>query len=141
MTPTPKQPTKISVPDSLNRITNHWSPKVVASINDSYDMRIVKVSGDFVWHSHTDTDELFYVLAGNLIIKLREPGRDESSQLEDVLLATGDVTVIPKGMRHCPVTVAGEECSIMVIEPSGVVNTGDATDTRGLKNAAEVIHS
>lgn len=104
-------------------------------------MRIVKVSGDFVWHSHTDTDELFYVLAGNLTIKLREPGRDESSQLEDVHLATGDVTVIPKGMRHCPVTVAGEECSIMVIEPSGVVNTGDATDTRGLKNAVEVLHS
>jgi mannose-6-phosphate isomerase-like protein (cupin superfamily) len=104
-------------------------------------MRIVKVSGDFVWHSHTNTDELFYVLAGNLTIKLREPGRDESSQLEDVLLATGDVTVIPKGMRHCPVTVAGEECSIMVIEPSGVVNTGDATDTRGLKNAVEVLHS
>jgi mannose-6-phosphate isomerase-like protein (cupin superfamily) len=141
MDPTAKQPTKISIPDSLNRITNHWSPKVVASINNSYDMRIVKVSGDFVWHSHTDTDELFYVLAGNLTIKLREPGRDESNQLEDVFLATGDVTVIPKGMRHCPVTVAGEECSIMVIEPSGVVNTGDASDTRGLKNAVEVLHS
>ncbi|KFY87227.1 hypothetical protein V498_07238 [Pseudogymnoascus sp. VKM F-4517 (FW-2822)] len=140
MSSAPKQPTKVSIPDSLNRITNHWSPNLVASINDSYDVKIVKVSGDFVWHSHPDTDEFFYVLAGNLTIKLREPGQDESNQLEDVFLATGELTVIPKGVRHCPVIVPGEECAIMVIEPSGVVNTGDATDTRGLKNATNILY-
>ncbi|CAL5871610.1 uncharacterized protein PFLUO_LOCUS5863 [Penicillium psychrofluorescens] len=131
-----QQPTKVSIPDSLQQVTRHWAPKRVASLNDAYDVRIVKVAGEFVWHSHTDTDELFYILSGDLTIQLREPGNEQTKDLKDIQLSAGEMVVIPKGVRHRPVT-NGQECAIMVLEPSSVVNTGDATDTKGLKNAVE----
>lgn len=133
----PRQPSKVSIPRSLEQISSHWSPKRVASLNDSYDVRIVKVAGEFVWHSHADTDELFYILSGDLTIQLREPGNEHGQDLEDIVLTAGEMVVIPKGLRHRPVTTEGKECAIMILEPSTVVNTGDATDTNGLKNAVE----
>ncbi|KAA8648394.1 hypothetical protein EYZ11_000358 [Aspergillus tanneri] len=135
--PNQHQPTKVSIPNSLAKISSHWSPKLVASLNNSYDIKIVKVSGDFVWHSHPDTDELFYILSGNLTIKLCEPENKETEDLKDVNMSEGDMIVIPKGVRHCPATVGGQEVAIMLIEPSGVVNTGDAADTKGLKAVVE----
>ena len=105
----------INLNDALERFTEHWSPKTVACIND-YEARIAKVQGEFVWHQHADTDEFFLTLRGELTIELE--GR------ESVVLRPGDVFVVPKGVRHRP--RAASEAAILLLEPSSVVNTGDA---------------
>lgn len=98
----------------LSAFTEAWSPKVVARLND-YEVKVVKLAGEFVWHSHADTDELFLVLAGSLTIRLRAG---------DVCLGPGQLWVVPRGVEHCP--VADGEVHAVLIEPAGVVNTGDA---------------
>ena len=98
----------------LSLFTELWSPKVIASVND-YDVKLVKVKGEFVWHRHEDTDELFLVLRGRLRIQMREGA---------VELGPGQMYVVPKGVEHCP--VADEETHALLLEPRGVVNTGDA---------------
>ena len=98
----------------LARFSDHWSPKVVARMND-YEIKVVKVRGEFTWHTHDDTDELFLVIDGRLTIQLRDG---------DVTLGPGQLYVVPKGVEHCP--IADGEVQAMLIEPSGVVNTGDA---------------
>ncbi|NVJ51134.1 MAG: cupin domain-containing protein [Gammaproteobacteria bacterium] len=102
----------VNLHHQLAKITEHWSPRVIAQLNDYY-FKLVKVKGDFVWHSHEDTDEAFLVLEGQLTIKFRE---------YDVELKRGELFVVPRGVEHCP--VAADECSILIIEPRGVVNTG-----------------
>ena len=92
----------------------HWSPKVVARIND-YDVKVVRILGEFVWHTHEDTDELFLVLDGTLTIQLRD---------RDVVLTPGELFVVPRGVEHCP--KAESEVKALLFEPEGVVNTGDA---------------
>ncbi len=92
---------------------DHWKPRVVAEMND-YQFKLAKIKGEFVWHNHPDTDETFVVIEGRLDIEFRE-GK--------VTLEKGEMYVIPKGVEHKP--VAYKECHIMVIEPKGVVNTGD----------------
>jgi mannose-6-phosphate isomerase-like protein (cupin superfamily) len=104
----------VNIDAALGRFSETWSPKRVATLND-YDIKVVKIQGDFVWHTHEDTDELFLVLAGQLTIQLR--GRD-------VVLGPRELFVVPKGVEHCP--RADEPVSAMLIEPHGVVNTGDA---------------
>lgn len=91
-----------------------WSPRVIAQMND-YQFKLVKVQGEFVWHSHSDTDEAFIVLDGRLDIEFRD-GK--------VTLEAGEMFVVPKGVEHRP--MAERECQIMLIEPMGVTNTGDA---------------
>jgi len=98
----------------LSLVTELWSPKVIARVND-YDVKVVKVKGQFVWHRHEDTDELFLVLLGRLRIQMREG---------DVEVGPGQMYVVPKGVEHCP--VAEEETHALLLEPRGVVNTGDA---------------
>jgi mannose-6-phosphate isomerase-like protein (cupin superfamily) len=98
----------------LALVTELWSPKVIARVND-YDVKVVKVKGQFVWHRHEDTDELFLVLLGRLRIQMREG---------DVDVGPGQMYVVPKGVEHCP--VAEEETHALLLEPRGVVNTGDA---------------
>jgi mannose-6-phosphate isomerase-like protein (cupin superfamily) len=98
----------------LARVTEHWSPKVVARLND-YEIKVVKVQGEFVWHSHADTDELFLVLSGELTIQLRDG---------DVVVQPGQLYVVPRGVEHCP--RANGEVHAVLMEPAGVVNTGDA---------------
>ena len=98
----------------LDRISEHWAPKVVARMND-YEVKLVKVLGEFVWHSHEETDELFLVLSGELTIRLRD---------REVRLGAGQLYVVPRGVEHCP--VAAGEVAAMLVEPVGVVNTGDA---------------
>ncbi|GAD98131.1 hypothetical protein NECHADRAFT_77368 [Paecilomyces variotii No. 5] len=110
---------------------------VLASINNEYEIKVAKLSGEFVWHSHPTTDEVFYILSGNLTIRLNEPGRERG--LEDVDLSEGDIFVVPKGVRHCPVTKDGEETVVLLMEPSGVVNTGDSAPVEGRTNAVEDI--
>jgi mannose-6-phosphate isomerase-like protein (cupin superfamily) len=98
----------------LAAVGEHWSPKVVARLND-YDVKVVKVQGEFVWHRHDDTDELFLVLVGDLTIELRDG---------DVVLRPGQLYVVPRGVEHCP--RAAGEVHALLLEPRGVVNTGDA---------------
>ena len=98
----------------LSLVTELWSPKVIARVND-YDVKVVKVKGQFVWHRHEDTDELFLVLLGRLRIQMREG---------DVEVGPGQMYVVPKGVEHCP--VADDETHALLLEPRGVVNTGDA---------------
>lgn len=131
------QPTKVSTTTTLQKVQSFWSPKLIGSLNDAYEIKLAKLSGKFVWHSHPDTDELFFVLSGDLTIKFRELGGNQD--LEDVNLTAGEMIIVPKGVRHCPVTRDGEEVSVMLIEPTGVINTGDAETTEGLTNAVEDI--
>ncbi|MET7770086.1 cupin domain-containing protein [Nocardia sp. NPDC005366] len=98
----------------LSSFSQYWSPKVVARLND-YEIKVVKLSGEFVWHKHDDTDELFFVIEGELTIRMRDG---------DVHLRSGQLFVVPRGVEHCP--VARGEVHAMLIEPAGVVNTGDA---------------
>ena len=112
----------INFQDKLSRFTDHWAPKVVAQMND-YQLKLVKIQGEFVWHSHTDTDEVFIVLDGRMRIELRDGGVD---------LGPGEMFVVPKGVEHKP--SAPDECRILLVEPSGVVNTGEAGGARTAPN-------
>ena len=104
----------VDLAERLSQFSEHWSPKVVARLND-YEVKVVKVEGGFVWHTHEDTDELFLVLAGELTIQLRDG---------DVVLRPGQLYVVPRGVEHRP--SAEGEVHALLIEPTGVVNTGDA---------------
>ncbi len=95
-----------------------WSPRVVARVND-YDVKITHAVGEFVWHDHPDTDEFFLVTAGRLTISLDDP-----HQPRQVVLSPGDIYVVPRGVRHRPVADAGTR--LLLLEPRGTVNTGDA---------------
>lgn len=105
---------KVNLARKFAAIDDLWSPGIVAEIND-YKVQIVKVKGEFVWHSHPDTDDLFLVVKGNVVIQLRD---------RDVELSEGELFVVPKGVEHCP--RADEEAELLLIEPKGTVNTGDA---------------
>ncbi|WP_340561812.1 cupin domain-containing protein [Streptomyces sp. GSL17-111] len=122
---TPRAPRPVNLAEQLARFGEHWSPKIVATLND-YDVRVVKVKGEFVWHTHEDTDELFLVLSGRLTIRLRDG---------DVVLRPGELYVVPRGVEHCP--FAEEETAALLLEPSGTVNTGDAGGA--LTRAAETL--
>ena len=98
----------------LATFDDHWSPRRIATLND-YEVKLVKVAGEFVWHSHHDTDELFLALTGRLTIQLRD---------RDVVLEPGELFVVPSGVEHCP--RADVETACLLLEPAGVVNTGDA---------------
>lgn len=135
-----KQPQKLSIPSTLPGITSHWSPKIIASLNNAYEIKIAKLAGEFVWHSHPETDELFYILSGSMTMRFKEQPENSEPQhaaLDDVEMEEGDVLVVPRGVRHCPVTKDGMEVVVMLMEPGGVVNTGDAERAEGLTNAVE----
>ena len=105
----------ISLADKFSKFNDVFQPKVIAEMND-YQFKLARVKGDFVWHSHEDTDETFIVVEGELTIDFRD-GR--------VVLRPGEMFVVPRGKEHNP--FASEECKIMLIEPKGVVNTGAAS--------------
>jgi len=104
----------IDTAEKLAMFSEHWSPKIVASLND-YHVKLVKLQGHFTWHCHQDTDELFMVLKGRMNISLRD---------REVVLQPGQLFVVAKGVEHRP--WSEEECSALLLEPAGVVNTGDA---------------
>ena len=106
---------KINLEQKFSLFNEHWTPKIIAELND-YQIKIVKVEGDFVWHDHSDTDEFFFVIEGTLFIEF------ESETME---LNAGELYVVPKGVQHRP--FARGECKVMLIEPRGVVNTGEAS--------------
>jgi mannose-6-phosphate isomerase-like protein (cupin superfamily) len=110
----------INLEQKLASFTEHWQPRTVGQFN-GYDLMIVKVKGEFVWHKHDDTDDFFQVLKGQVTIQMREG---------NVTLTAGEVFVVPKGVEHRP--VAEEEAHILLIEPSGTPNTGN-TDTAAVR--------
>ncbi|GAB5448575.1 cupin domain-containing protein [Gymnodinialimonas sp.] len=103
----------INLADKLAQFSDHWSPKVVGGFN-GHDLMVVKVEGEFVWHSHPDTDDFFMVLKGEIDIEMRE---------RTVTLREGEVFVVPAGVEHRP--VARAEAHLLLIEPAGTPNTGD----------------
>ena len=108
----------INFEEKFTKFTAHWSPKIIAQMND-YQFKLVKVQGEFVWHSHPETDEVFIILHGALSIKLRDGQVD---------LQSGEMCVVPRGVEHCP--AAPQECHLLLVEPAGTVNTGDAGGPR-----------
>lgn len=104
----------INFAEKLSKFSEHWSPRVIAAMNN-YQFKLVKLQGEFVWHHHKDTDEVFVVLEGEMEIGFRD---------RTVTIRAGEMFVVPKGVEH--ITRAARECHALIIEPSGVVNTGDA---------------
>jgi|TARA_B110001454_G_scaffold219130_1_gene250225 mannose-6-phosphate isomerase-like protein (cupin superfamily) len=103
----------INFQSKFDLFKDHWSPKVIAEMND-YQFKVVKIKGEFVWHAHEDTDEVFLVIDGSMNIEFED---------RVVALKDGEMMVVKKGERHRP--FAEEECKVLLIEPRGVVNTGD----------------
>lgn len=112
----------INFRDKLAKFSEQWSPKIIAQMND-YHFKIAKVQGEFVWHDHPETDEVFVVLNGQLEIHFRD-GK--------VTLNEGEIFIVPKGVEHKP--VAYEECHILLVEPAGTVNRGDLVNKRTAVN-------
>ena len=105
---------KINLAEKLALLDKPYVPAIVGHMND-YKLQIVKVKGPFVWHKHDETDDFFLVIRGRLTIHLRD---------RDITLAPGEIFVVPRGVEHCP--DADEETEVLLIEPDGTVNTGDA---------------
>jgi len=106
--------TAINLDQLKAQISDYWSPKIIGQMND-YQFKLAKALGEFVWHSHADTDEVFIILDGELIIEMRDG---------QVTLKKGEMFIVPKGIEHRP--VASSECHLLLIEPAGTVNTGNA---------------
>jgi mannose-6-phosphate isomerase-like protein (cupin superfamily) len=104
----------INILEKFQKFSEHWSPKIIAQMND-YHFKIAKIQGEFVWHSHPETDEVFIVIQGEMQIAFR----DGIAALKE-----GEMLVVPKGVEHKP--IAEGECHILMVEPAGTVNTGDA---------------
>ncbi|MFE6758145.1 cupin domain-containing protein [Streptomyces sp. NPDC057684] len=120
-----KSAVSVNLAEKLSQFSELWSQKTVAVIND-YEVKLAKLKGEFVWHTHEDTDELLLVVSGRLTIQLRDG---------DVVLEPGELFVVPRGVEHC--TVADEETAIMLLEPAGTINTGNAGGS--MTKAAETL--
>lgn len=105
---------KINLKEKYSKFTKYWSPRIIAEMND-YQFKLAKIKGEFIWHNHQHTDETFIVIEGQMTLKFRD---------EDVNLNAGEMYVVPKGVDHKP--CAKNECKILVVEPRGVINTGNA---------------
>ena len=112
----------INFQQKLSLISEHWSPKVVAEMND-HQFKLVKIQGEFIWHSHPETDDLFIVIEGRMRIEMRDGHVD---------LGPGEMFVVPKGVEHRP--VAESECKLLLVEPRGTLNTGTAGGPRTAPN-------
>ena len=106
---------KVNFDEKLSKFSEQWTPKVIAEMND-YQFKLVRIEGEFVWHDHPDTDEAFIVIEGNMRIDFEDGASVE--------LDEGEMYVVPRGVRHRP--CAETECKVMLVEPKGVVNTGEA---------------
>jgi mannose-6-phosphate isomerase-like protein (cupin superfamily) len=109
---------KINVQEKFSKITEHWSPAIIGSLNNQ-DVKIAKIKGEFIWHSHENEDELFLVIKGWFDLQFRD---------KTVRLKEGEICIVPKGVEHRPVAV--EECQILMFEPQGTLNTGNITNER-----------
>ena len=118
---------KVNITNKLSLFSDHWSPKIVGELNGQH-VKLVKLKGDFVWHSHEHEDEMFYVLNGVLQMEFRD---------KTVEVAENEFIIVPKGVEHRP--VAKEEVSIMLFEPATTLNTGDAESNELTRNDLEKI--
>ncbi len=107
---------KVSIADKMSLFADHWQLKIVGELND-YHIKLVKFQGDFVWHKHDDTDEMFMVIDGSFTMKLRDG---------DILIEQGEFIIIPQGIEHCP--SAEHEVQVLLFEKAGTLNTGDAEE-------------
>jgi len=107
---------KINLGEKFSKFSEHWTPKVIAEMND-YQFKLVKIEGEFIWHNHSDTDEVFIVIEGRMFIEFDN---------ETIELNEGEMYVVPKGVQHKP--YSKQECKVMLVEPKDVVNTGDIED-------------
>jgi mannose-6-phosphate isomerase-like protein (cupin superfamily) len=113
---------KINLAEKLGMFTDYWSPKIVGELNDSH-VKLVKLKGEFVWHHHEAEDELFLVVKGRLLIKLRD---------RDIELEEGEFVIIPRGVDHLP--VAEQEVHVLLLEPKSTLNTGNVKGERTVEN-------
>ena len=112
----------VNLSDKLAKFSEHWSPRVIAEMND-YQFKLVKLQGEFVWHDHPDTDEVFLVVEGEMQIGFRD---------REVTVRAGEMFVVPKGVEHKP--YAEQEVKLLLIEPRGVLNTGHEGGERTAEN-------
>jgi len=117
---------KVNLNQKFSLIQDYWSPKIAGEINDSY-VKLVKFKGEFVWHHHETEDELFLVVKGKLLIKLRD---------RDIWLQEGEFVIIPKGIDHLP--IADEEAHVILLEPKTTLNTGDTQNERTVTNLEQI---
>jgi mannose-6-phosphate isomerase-like protein (cupin superfamily) len=110
--------TKVNLDERLSRIPDHWQPRIVAELNGQH-VKLARLLGEFTWHSHQDEDELFLVLEGSLRMELRDGA---------IVVEPGEFLVVPRGVEHRP--VADDEVRVLLFEPAGTLNTGDADDPR-----------
>lgn len=111
-------PRVVNLAETFNRFQDHWSPKIVGDVNDAH-VKLVKLKGEFVWHHHEREDELFLVVKGRLVLKLRD---------RDLVLGPGEFAIIPHGVEHLP--VAEEETHVLLLEPKSTLNTGNVQNER-----------
>ena len=109
---------KVNLAEKLARFSDTWSPKIVGEINDAY-VKLVKLKGEFVWHHHAGEEEMFLVIKGRLLMRLRD---------RDLYIEEGEFVIIPRGVEHLP--VADDECHVLLLEPKTTLNTGDVTNER-----------
>ena len=113
---------KVNIDHKLNLFHDHWSPKIVGALNGQH-VKLAKLKGEFVWHSHEEEDELFYVVKGELTIEFRD---------SSIILREHEFLIVPKGVEHRP--VAEKEVWVMLFEPASTLNTGDVQNDRTLTN-------
>ena len=111
---------KVNIEEKLSQFNDYWQPKIIGKLNGQY-VKLAKLKGEFVWHQHEKEDEMFMVIKGRLLIKLRD---------HDVILNPGEFFIIPRGVEHIP--IADEEVQVMLFEPKSVINTGNIQDERTL---------
>ena len=109
----------VNLAERFGRFTEHWSPKIVGEVNDLH-VKLVKLSGEFVWHHHDAEDELFLVVEGRLRMRFRSGDRE---------IGPGEFLVVPRGVEHCPVALT-DEVRVVLLEPKGTLNTGNVTSER-----------
>ncbi|MCA9256759.1 MAG: cupin domain-containing protein [Phycisphaerales bacterium] len=114
-------PEVINISDKLASFSEHWSPRIVGQVNDC-EIKLVRLNGEFVWHSHEREDEMFLVVRGSLRMLLRD---------RELVVNEGEFVIIPRGVEHCP--VADEEVHVMLFEPAGTLNTGDVDNERTVR--------
>lgn len=112
----------IDVHEKFERFSDQWAPKIIAQMND-YHFKLARIKGEFVWHSHPETDEVFYVIDGSMVLRFRD---------REVPLGKGQMLVVPRGVEHNP--YAEHECLIMLVELAGTVNTGDLGGERTVQS-------
>ena len=117
---------KVNLVQKFSLFQDYWSPKIVGELNDSY-VKLVKFKGEFVWHHHETEDELFLVLKGSLLIKLRD---------RDISLEEGEFVIIPKDVEHLP--IADEEAHVLLLEPKTTLNTGNVRDEKTIADLERI---